>query len=522
MYMTQGLHRALQQFPDKEAVCFEGKRLTYREFGARVARLAGALQKLGVARGERVAFLSFNSARYVEYYMAVPWAGAVLNPVNFRWSAAEILYSLNDCASAVLIVDDPFVETAQKLAAQCASLRHLVYAGDGETPPGMLNYETLVAQTEPVEDAYRHGDDLAGIFYTGGTTGVPKGVMLSHTNLISSACNQGILGTIDAAMRTLHVMPMFHLACFASIVAVFLTGATHVAMRSYEPQAMLECVSRDRVTHVLLAPTMIQMALDWLEGNPERAASLDLHSIRSLRYGASPMTPTLLNRARAAFPNCEFAQGYGMTELAPVATLLTAEDHSEAAMKSGKMYSVGRPVPLVEVKVVDAEDREVPRGTVGEIVARGANVMLGYWNKPEATAEALHGGWMHTGDGGYMDEDGYLFLVDRLKDMIISGGENVYSAEVEKALAGCAEVAQCAVVGVPHEKWGESVHAVVVLKPGASATLETIQAHCRTLIAGYKIPRSVDFVDALPMTSVGKVAKNELRARYRTAAPVSA
>ncbi|SPB14596.1 AMP-dependent synthetase [Caballeronia novacaledonica] len=522
MYMTQGLHRGLQQHPDKEAVCFEGKNLTYRELGTRVARLAGALQQLGVERGERVAFLSFNSARYIEYYMAVPWAGAVLNPVNYRWSAGEILYSLDDCATTVLIVDDPFVETAQKMARKCASLRQLIYAGDGETPPGMLNYETLIAQTEPVEDAYRHGDDLAGIFYTGGTTGVPKGVMLSHTNLISSSCNQGLLRTVDSEMRTLHVMPMFHLACFASIVGVFVNGATHVALRSYDPQAMLECVSRDRATHVLLAPTMIQMALEWLERNPEHAAAFDLGHIRSLRYGASPMTPTLLNRTRAAFPNCDFGQGYGMTELAPVATLLTAEDHSEAAMKSGKMYSVGRPVPLVELKIVDAEDREVPRGTVGEIVVRGPNVMLGYWNKPEATTEALRGGWMHTGDGGYMDADGYLFLVDRLKDMIISGGENIYSAEVEKALAGCPVVGQCAVIGVPHEKWGESVHAVIVLKPGASATLESIQSHCRELIAGYKIPRSVDFVDALPMTSVGKIAKNELRARYRKPTPVTA
>ncbi|MBB3013250.1 long-chain-fatty-acid--CoA ligase [Cupriavidus alkaliphilus] len=517
MYMTQGLHRSIQQRPDKAAVRCNGRSLSYTELGARVARLAGALRKLGVADGERVAMLSLNSVRYIEYYMAVPWAGAVLNPVNFRWSAAEILYSLNDSASSVLIVDDPFTAVARQVAADCPTLRHVIYAGDGETPAGMLNYESLIADSEPVEDAYRHGDDLAGIFYTGGTTGFPKGVMLSHTNLISSACNQPMSGTMDEAVVMLHVMPMFHLACFASINGVFLVGGTHVPMSAYEPGRMMEVIAQEQVTSVLLAPTMIQMGLDWLEANPQRAAELDVSSLTSLRYGASPMTPALLARTRQTFPGVTFAQGYGMTELAPVATLLGPEYHNEAAQASGKMHSVGRPTHTVEVKVVDPEGREVPRGTVGEIIVRGPNVMLGYWNQPEATAEAIRNGWMHTGDGGYMDEDGFLFLVDRLKDMIISGGENVYSAEVEKALASHPAVAQSAVIGVPHEKWGESVHAVIVLKPGASTTLESVQAHCRERIAGYKIPRSVEFAEALPMSSVGKVLKNDLRRRYRKA-----
>ncbi|MGO4761696.1 long-chain-fatty-acid--CoA ligase [Cupriavidus sp. 2KB_3] len=514
MYMTQSLHRSLQQRPDKTAVRFQGRNLTYAELGDRVARLAGALKKLGVTEGERVAMFSLNSARFLEYYMAVPWAGAALNPVNTRWSAAEILYSFNDSATAILIVDDPFTVVARKVAAECPTLRHIIYAGDGETPEGMLNYEALVADSEPVEDAYRHGDDLAGIFYTGGTTGFPKGVMLSHTNLVSSACNQPMTGTFDESIVMLHVMPMFHLACFASINAVFLIGGTHVPMAAFDPGQMLETIARDAVTSVLLAPTMIQMGLDWREQNPQRAADLDLSSLGLIRYGASPMTPALLARTRAAFPNVEFAQGYGMTELAPVATLLGPEFHNEAGQASGKMHSVGRPAPMVEVKIVDPQGHEVPRGTVGEIAVRGPNVMLGYWNQPEATADAVRNGWMHTGDGGYMDTDGFVFLVDRMKDMIISGGENVYSAEVERALASHPAVAQVAVIGVPHEKWGESVHAVVVLKSGAEATFESIQGHCRALIAGYKIPRSAEFVDALPLSSVGKVLKNELRKRH--------
>jgi acyl-CoA synthetase (AMP-forming)/AMP-acid ligase II len=365
-----------------------------------------------------------------------------------------------------------------------------------------------------MEDAYRHGDDLAGIFYTGGTTGVPKGVMLSHTNLISSASNSLMAGTLDEAAIMLHIMPMFHLACFASINGVFLAGGTHAVMAAYEAGGMIERIAADRATHVLLAPTMIQMSLDWLDQNPARAAQLDLTSLKNLRYGASPMTPTLMARTRAAFPFATFGQGFGMTELAPVATLLGPEYHTDAGLASGKMHSVGRPAHTVEVKIVDQEGKEVPRGTVGEIVVRGPNVMLGYWNKPEATAEAIRNGWMHTGDGGYMDADGFVFLADRIKDMIVSGGENVYSAEVEKALASHPAIAQCAVIGVPHEKWGEAVHAVIVLKLGASTTLESVRSHCREQIAGYKCPVSVDFRETLPLSSVGKVLKTELRKPY--------
>ena len=514
MYMTQGLHRSLQQRPNEIAIRYLGRGLTYAEYGTRVARLAGALRGLGVQTGDRVAMFSLNSQRYLEYFMAVPWAGAVLNPVNIRWSAAEILYSFDDSETKVLIVDDTFKDTAAKVAGSSKTLQHLIYAGDGETPEGMLSYEALIERAEPIEDALRHGDDLAGIFYTGGTTGFPKGVMLSHTNLVSSAMNALINGSLGKEARYLHVMPMFHLADFAAVMALIMSGGRHVVVPSFNPGGMMEVVAEEGVTDILLAPTMIQMSLDWLDANPERAAQLDLSSMEHVSYGASPMSQTLLARARKAFSQAKFLQGYGMTELSPVATILMPEHHSEAGHASGKMRSVGVPMHTVEVKIVDAEDREVPRGTIGEIIVRGPNVMLGYWKKPEATAETLRNGWMHTGDGGYMSEDGFVYLVDRLKDMIISGGENVYSAEVENALASHPAVAQSAVIGVPHEKWGESVHAVIVLKPGAEASLESVQAHCRELIAGYKCPRSVEFVDALPLSSVGKVLKNDLRKRY--------
>jgi len=514
MYMTQALHRSMQQRPNAEAVRYMGRSLTYAELGDRVARLAAGLRKLGIEDGDRIAMLSPNSARYIEYYMAVPWAGAVLNPVNIRWSEAEILYSFKDSGTSVLIVDDTFKVVASKVAADSGTVRHVIYAGEGDAPPGMISYEALIAENAPMDDRLRRGNDLAGIFYTGGTTGFPKGVMLSHANLISSACNALMAGTETIGGRMLHVMPMFHLACLSGINNVFLANGTHVPMSSFDPGRVMETVAQERVTDLVLAPTLIQMCLDWLDENPERAAELNGSSLHALRYGASPMSLSLLQRARAAFPRAGFSQAYGMTELSPVATMLGPEYHNEESLANGRMRSVGRPIFTTEVRIVDAEGNEVPRGTVGEIAVRGPGVMLGYWNKPEQTADAIRKGWMHTGDGGYMDEDGFVFLCDRIKDMIISGGENVYSAEVEAALASHPAVAQSAVIGVPHDKWGESVHAVVVLRQGASATLDTIQSHCRSLIAGYKVPRSVEFVDRLPLSSVGKVLKHELRKRH--------
>ncbi|WP_321916108.1 MULTISPECIES: long-chain fatty acid--CoA ligase [unclassified Paraburkholderia] len=515
MYLTQGLQRSLQQRPNEIAVRYLGRSLTFAEFGERVARLAGALLQLGVKMGDRVALLSLNSQRYLEYSMAVPWCGAVLNPVNTRWSVAEIAYSLDDSGTAVLIVDDTFKDIAFKVAAASKVEFRLVYAGDGALPEGMMSYEVLIEQAEAVEDAYRHGDDLAGIFYTGGTTGFPKGVMLSHANLVSGAVNTLINGAFGKDASYLHVMPMFHLADFAVTVALFMTGGTHVVAPSFDPGRTLETISQARVTNAMLAPTMIQMCLDWLERHSELGAQLDLSSLVGLIYGASPMSQTLLARTRKAFTSVQLMQGYGMTELAPLATVLMPEHHSEAGVASGKIRSVGTPVPTVELRIVDVDDREVTRGVVGEVTVRGPNVMLGYWNRPEATASAIRNGWMHTGDGGYMDEDGFVYLVDRLKDMIISGGENVYSVEVENALGSHPAVAQVAVIGVPHEKWGESVHAVIVLKPGTNTTLESIQTHCRELIAGYKCPRSVEFVRSLPLSSVGKVLKSELRKSWR-------
>jgi acyl-CoA synthetase (AMP-forming)/AMP-acid ligase II len=507
MYLTQGLHRAVSQNPDLPATICGDRVRTWRESAERVARIAAGLLDLGVRSGDRVAILALNSDVYHELLLAIPWADAVSVPANTRWSAAEIGFSLEDSGTEVLIVDDTFAPMVPQLRELAPGLTSVVHTGTGPTPGGAVDLEALVEAHAPVPDVRRSGDALAGIFYTGGTTARPKGVMLSHANLLTSALGIAATGEfMTPGGRLLHAAPMFHLADLAAWNAQTALGGTHVMIPQFSPVTVATAMEQHRVTDVLLVPTMIQMLVD----SPDTAEA-DLSSLQRLYYGASPISEAVLDRASKRLPTTAFTQAYGMTELAPAATLLTPADHATERLRR----SAGRACPHAEVRIVDAEDNEVPTGTAGEVVCRGGNVMLGYWNRPEETAEALRGGWMHTGDGGYLDEQGYLFIVDRVKDMIVSGGENVYSTEVENALASHPAVAACAVIGVPDDQWGERVHAVVVLVPDAAEpTDKELHEHVRTLIAAYKAPRSVEFVAALPMNGAGKVLKRDLRAPY--------
>ena len=506
MYMTQCLQRTLQQNPDHLATIFAERRHTYREFGERVARLAGALQSLGMAAGERVGMLALNSDRYLEYIMGVWWGGGVLNPVNVRWSVPEIVYSLDDCSTAILIVDEHFAALAEEIHKTTRHAPQFIYAGEGEVPAGMLGFEQLIAQAHPVEDAGRGGADLACIMYTGGTTGFPKGVMQSHLNLWSACMPRMVDMPPIRGGLLLHVAPLFHVAGLARALIQFLAGESHVLVSGFDALQTLQIIEQERVTETLLVPTMILALL----AHPD-FERYDLSSLKRLTYGASPSAGDMVEQVLARFPDIELSHSYGLTEACPVVSSNLPCNHTPEARISGLSRSVGRGGLGVNVKIVDPQGHEVPRGTVGEIIVRGPNIMQGYWNKPEETAKAVRNGWLYTGDGAWMDEQGYLFIVDRLKDMIVSGGENVYSAEVENVLARHPAVAQCAVIGIPHAQWGEAVHAVVVCKPGSQVDAEQLRLYCREFIAAYKCPKTIEFRDELPLSAAGKVLKRELR-----------
>jgi acyl-CoA synthetase (AMP-forming)/AMP-acid ligase II len=509
MYLTQAIHKGVREKPRTLAVVAGAQKRTYAELADRVARLAGVLQQLGLKPEDRVGMLSLNSIPYVEYFYGTWWAGGVVNPCNIRWSPQEVAYSLDDCDTRILFVDDTFAAMVPRLRELSKSLKTVIHCGSGPTPEGMLAYEDLMAKARPAPDARRSGGDLAAIMYTGGTTGKPKGVMLSHLNLAISGLGTSSVMSRENSQVGAISPPMFHVAACGNVIISLSKLMTIVVLPYFDEVPLMQAIQDHRVDTMFLVPTMIKRFIE----HP-RFAEFDLTSLDLVSYGASPMDASLLQQTMDALPNARLAQAYGMTELSPTITILPPGDHLPGPRQAAMLRAAGRPTPIAEVRIVDADDNELPPGQVGEICARGPMVMQGYWNKPAETESALRGGWMHTGDMGYMDEDGYIFVVDRLKDMIVTGGENVYSAEVENAIAQLPQVFMSAVIGVPDDKWGERVHAVIQLRDGAELGEAEVIAHCKGLIAGYKCPRSVSFVDAMPMSAAGKLQKFELRAPF--------
>jgi long-chain acyl-CoA synthetase len=504
MFISQVLRRAVQLNPNGVATVYANRKQSWCEFEKRVARLAAGVRSLHVADGDRVAILSLNSDRYLEYFFAIPWAGMVLNPINIRLAPPEIAYTMNDSRSSVLFVDDAFSAMLPILRPLMKSVSHVVFMGEGDLPEGCISYESLIDQHKPMADRSDGGAQLAGLFYTGGTTGRSKGVMLSHDNLVFNALN--VVPEMGYGFDSIymHAAPMFHLADMASTFAVTMAAGTHGIVPRFDVDGVLSFIEREKITHTLLVPTMINLLV-----SSGKISDFDVSSVKRMLYGASPMPEAVLIAAMEQMPDALFAQGYGQTEASPIITALAPEYH---VVGGAKLRSAGRAALGVEVAIMDKDDVELPRGEVGEICARGPNVMLGYWGMEQASAETLRHGWLHTGDLGYMDEDGFVFIVDRAKDMIISGGENIFSVEVEGAIYSHPSVQECAIVGIPHDEWGEMVHAIVVLKEGHGLNEGELLAHCRALIAGYKLPRSIEFrSEPLPVSGAGKILKNELR-----------
>jgi acyl-CoA synthetase (AMP-forming)/AMP-acid ligase II len=508
--------------PDGEAVACGDVRLTWAALHERSSRVGSALVAEGLRPGDRIAVLARNSTEFFELAFGCAKAGVVLVSLNWRLTAVELEEVLSDAEPAMVVADE---DLASLLPAGAPSVaEHGVTSPEGPSgvPPAVLRlgaeyaaWRDAAPATDP--DVALGADDLAYVLYSSGTTGRPKGVPITHANLALSErmAREGFRMTSDSV----HMCPgpQFHIAgAGTGLMTMFLGGRT-VILRDITPAILLDTITRERVTHAFMVPAIVQAVVD----APDLAEH-DVSSLEQISYGAAPMTETLLRRAMAAL-GCTFLGVYGMTETAGTIVTLDPEDHDPDGPRAGLLRSVGTPLPWIELQVRDLQSgREAAPGEVGEICVRSGQNTPGYWRKPDATAAAIdEDGWFRTGDGAHRDEDGYVFLRDRIKDMIISGGENVYPAEVENALASHPDVQDVAVVGAPHERWGETVTAVVVLRPGATADGEALRAHARTLLAGYKCPTSVDVVDELPRNPTGKVLKKVLRERYAAAADVA-
>ncbi len=506
MHLTQAITRGALLKADRKALHCGDKSLTWREFAGRVARLAGVLQDLGVTAGTGVAMLADSGFPFFDYHYAVPWAGGVMVPLNTRLADAELGYILDDAEAKVIIVGREYAERVPALLKLAPGVREVVMI---DAPPSgdVPDYETLLAARAPVPDVRRGGSDLHAIVYTGGTTGRPKGVMTSHANLVANTLAAIPNMEFNEDMVYLHSMPVFHTAGIARIYGTMTALGTGIILPRFDMDALFDAVEQHRCTHLLLVPTMINRML-----NSPRFASTDFSSVTNISYGASIMPEALLKRVLAMLPKVRFTQSYGMTELSPSAAYLQPKYHVLEGPNAGRIKSIGQAIHTAEIRIADDADNEVPRGEVGEIQVRGPMVMQGYWKQPEVTAQTLRGGWMHTGDAAYMDDEGFIYLVDRFKDMIISGGENVYSGEVENALHEHTGVRECAVIGLPDEDFGERVHAIVVPHDGVTLTTAELLSHCRSLIAGYKCPRSVEIRHTpLPLSGTNKILKRQLR-----------
>ena len=511
MSILAGLSRALQINRHGVVTSHQGRQRTWTEFADRVARFAGALRGLGVQQDTRVAILALNSDRYLDYYYAVPWAGGLVVPLNVRLAAPELIEILNDAGAEILIVDEAMSALLPALRAGLKSVRRIVLIDSGQAIEDAVELEAIIDAATPVEPATAPHGAPYGLFYTGGTTGRGKGVILTHAGITANAMNMIAEIGFDESTVYIHAGPMFHLADSAATFGVTMCGGSHVFVARFDPNPTLETIQASRATHTVIVPTMINMLV-----NSPAMATTDVSSLQLIMYGGAPMPEALLRQAIATLPGCRFLQAYGMTELSPAATFLSPKFNVLDGPGAGRLRSAGRAAHSVELRIVDDNDQEVPRGTVGEIVVRGPMVMQGYWQQPELTAKTLRGGWMHTGDLASMDDEGFVFIVDRAKDMIITGGENVYSAEVENAVCQHPAVAMCAVIGIADPQWGERVHAVVLPKPGQAVTADEIIGHCRALVGGYKVPRSVEIrTEPMPISGAGKVLKTVLRAQAR-------
>jgi len=515
--VTACLDRARSIYGASIGVVCGGERLTYGEVAGRVDRLSASLTTIGVKRGDVVACLSFNCHRLLELYYAVPQMGAILLPINIRLTPADIAFIIEDSGATTVAIDRALIGLYAPVRSQLRGVERVILMGGDATRKDAIDgddYEMLVDDgAETYERPDLDEDDVAEVFYTSGTTSRPKGVMLTHRNLYTHAMSVlAALHPTDADIQ-LHSIPLFHVNGWGTPHTITFVGGRHVMLPRFDPEAVLETIERERVTQMLLVPTMAVALL-----SSPSAQKRDLSSMRRIKVGGAAAPPSLIAALDAWLPGCMITCGYGLTETSPVLTVavLKAGLEGDATRSVLLRSTAGVPIPGVEVEIIDDNGQPLPHDgvAVGEICARGNSIMAGYWKQPEETARAFAGGWFHTGDVGAIDPNGYVYIVDRKKDIIITGGENVASLEIENALYAHPAVLECAVIALPDQLWGEVPAALVVLKPNASADQAALIAHCKSSLAGFKVPKRIRFVEALPKGGTGKILKRQLRDEY--------
>jgi fatty-acyl-CoA synthase len=517
MVLPETLRKACKLFPKKHAIVCGKVRWTYEEFYHRTRLLSHCLTNFGVKKEDGVAILHPNCHCFLEAYYAIAQIGAISVPINYRLSPKEIAYILQDSESKILIADPMFQKQVNAMRGEISGIEKILWTGNalGERDTRNLSYESalLKAKADEMVPLAISDEDIAQIYYTSGTTGHPKGVMLSHKNVVTHA-----LATIAEVHLTdrdvwIHVAPLFHLADAWATWAMTWVGATHVLVREFDPNLVLETIEREQVTVTNLIPTMLNRMV-----NHPDVGKHDYRSLRVLLSGGAPIAPEVVRKIVETF-KCDYIQTYGMTETSPYLALSILKGHLDKLPYEDRLRfksKTGREFIGVELKVVNDRGEEIHKNEqeVGEIIVRGDSVTKGYWKLPGETAASIRDGWLYTGDMAVMDEEGYVTIVDRKKDMILTGGENVYSTEVENILYMHPAILECAVIGVPDQKWGEAVKGIVVLKPGRKATAEEIIQFCKDRMAHFKAPKSIDFIDDLPKTGSGKIHKKGLRDSY--------
>jgi acyl-CoA synthetase (AMP-forming)/AMP-acid ligase II len=502
MLMIDFLEKGNRLYPERIVMDFHGQTQTYGELNSRVNRLANALiHRFGIQKGHRVAVLSRNHPAFVETYLACAKVGAVCVPLNYRLHPNDYLFLLNDSEARILVAECEFLDRLEGQKSRFAHLEHILSVGKGGMNP---TYEDVLDDaTETIPEVEVNEDDIWIQMYTSGTTGIPKGAMLTHRNLLNTAIGIALdVGFNIRPCRVLVVAPIFHIGGWITILSSIVVGASFNIKHEFYPPEVLKGMSEEGCTHSFMVPVMIRALLS-IPDVGER----DYSSLRQILYGAAPMDPQLLARAQEVF-KCDFIQGYGLTESTGVLGLLMPEDHKVAPNATCREYC------MAKLMVINERGEQVKPGEVGEIVAKGEGIMKGYWKMEKETKEAFVDGWLRTGDLATMDERGYITIVDRLKDMIIKGGENIYPSEIEKVILTHPAVQHVAVIGIPDEKWGEEIIALVVPKPGHDLTEKELSRFCRENLASFRRPKRFEIRKELPLTATGKVLKKVIREEF--------